>query len=206
MMCQAIRLLLMPVLVIGVAAQDDPEQMPHYTFGTTVVRTSGLEGRIYHLKEGTERLPRFSPKKAVGTVYSNRLNIPPQRFEAGFPGITDRFEWFAVDYNGEFWIENPGVYQFSLLSDDGALLRIDGKVVIDMDGLHTAVKLTAKAELTRGVHRIRLSYFQGPRYMVALVFSMGGPGETLRIFDTDDYMVPERQSGSVEGKISNISH
>src|SRR5260370_27974768 len=42
----------------------------------------------------------------------------PQDFLIGFPGITRRFEWFAVDYSGKFWIETPGLYRFRLVSDD----------------------------------------------------------------------------------------
>ena len=46
--------------------------------------------------------------KPVGTIYTNSLNVSPQRFDESFPGITDRFEWFAIDYTGKFWIEQPG--------------------------------------------------------------------------------------------------
>src|SRR5678815_4718645 len=75
-------------------AQDKPQ----YTFGTTVVSNAWLQGQIYDLKPGIERLPRLDRMKPAGTIYTNTLNIWPQRFDQGFPGITDRFEWFAIDY------------------------------------------------------------------------------------------------------------
>ncbi len=206
MMRQAIRLLPMLWVAIGLTAQVDPQQEPEYTFGTTVVSNSGLQGRIYHLKKNTQRLPRFKPKKSVGTIYTDKLNVWPQNFDQGFPGITDRFEWFAIDYTGQFWIERPGVYRFSLLCDDGARLSVDGETVIDMDGLHPPLALSANAHLTRGVHRLRVSYFQGPRTAVALVLAIAGPGEPWRIFDSDDYLPPENESEWAQGEISNIRH
>jgi hypothetical protein len=36
--------------------------------------------------------------KPVGTIHTSSLNIPPRIFTDGFPGVTDRFEWFAIDY------------------------------------------------------------------------------------------------------------
>jgi hypothetical protein len=42
-----------------------------------------------------------------------------------------------------------------------------------------------------GIHRIRVSYFQGPRYMVALVLKVAGPDdEELRVFSTDEFRPP----------------
>ncbi len=72
----------------------------------------------------------------MGTIYTTSLNVPPQDFEQGFPGVTNRFEWFAIDYSGRFWIENPGLYRFELTSDDGSKLYVDDRPVVDDDGAH----------------------------------------------------------------------
>jgi len=81
-------------------------------FGTTVVIPAGLKGDIYHVAEGTESLDVLRKAKPVGTIYTSALNVPPQHFSIGFPGVTERFEWFAIDYGGKFWIKEPGVYRF----------------------------------------------------------------------------------------------
>jgi hypothetical protein len=44
--------------------------------------------------------------------------------------------------------------------------------------------------LAGGVHKIRVSYFQGPRYSVALVLLIAGPGEEYRVFDTEEFTPP----------------
>jgi hypothetical protein len=100
-------------------------------FGTTVVIPGGLRGLIYHIPKDTARLPDFEKLKPVGSIYTSSLNIPPQDFRDGFPGVTKRFEWFAIDYTGRFWIDKPGLYTFVLTSDDGARLYIDGQLIID---------------------------------------------------------------------------
>jgi hypothetical protein len=165
-------------------------QEPTVTFGITVVIPSALQGRIYNIRHGTKKLPDFRKMKPVGTIYATSLNIPPQDFRQGFPDVTTRFEWFAIDYTGRFWVENAGDYGFSLEADDGANLYIDREMVIDNDGQHPPRERIGAVHLDRGVHEIRVSYFQGPRYQVALVLKMARPGEALRIFSTDEVKPP----------------
>jgi hypothetical protein len=161
------------------------------TFGITVMIPSALEGRIYNIRAGTQKLPNFRKMKPVGTIYTTSLNIPLQSFLRGFPGVTKRTEWFAIDYTGRFWAEKPGYYDFSLTSDDGSNLYIDQELVIDNDGQHAAIERTGSVQLKKGVHEIRVSYFQGPRDSVALVLKMAFPGEELRIFNTDELKPPQ---------------
>ena len=153
-------------------AQDAP---PVPTFGTTIVIPSGLRGKIYYIPRNSRRLPSFDKMKPVGTIYATALNVPSRPFNQGFPGVTRRFEWFAIDYTGRFWIQDPGVYEFSLTSDDGAKLYIDGRELIDNDGQHLPVTVQGRIDLSGGIHRMRVSYFQGPRYMVALVLKVAPP-------------------------------
>ena len=46
------------------------------------------------------------------------------------------------------------------------------------------------ADLSGGVHRIRVSYFQGPRFQVALVLQIAPPGQDFRVFSTDEFKPP----------------
>jgi hypothetical protein len=167
-------------------AQDEPLA----TFGTTVVIPSGLHGLVYHIKHDSGGLPNFAKLKPVGSIYTSSLNIPPQDFKAGFPGVTKRFEWFAIDYTGRFWIQKPGVYRFALISDDGSRLEIDGQEAIDNDGIHSATRRESMVKLAGGIHQIRVSFFQGPRFEVALILAIAPPGERFRIFSTDEFKPP----------------
>lgn len=163
---------------------------PQVTFGTTVVVSGGLRGVVYYVKPGSAKLPDFHALKPVGTIYTASLNVPEQSFTRGFPGITDRFEWFAIDYTGRFWIDQPGEYRFSLTSDDGAKLWIDNSLVIDNDGTHPPRQMSGSVDLAHGIHAIRVAYFQGPRFLVALVLKIKPPEQPLRVFSTDEFKPP----------------
>lgn len=187
----------------SIRAEDSPGK-PEYVFGTTVVDTSGFQGRVYHLKPGAHMLPKFAHMHPVGSIYTTTLNIWPQNFDEGFPSVTDRFEWFAIEYTARFWIETVGTYRFSLLADDGAKLYLDNEVVIDNDGVHNARTVSGSATLTRGVHDIKVEYFQGPRYTVALVLAIASPGEAWRIFNTSDFKPPNDPEKLQTGEVSAI--
>lgn len=192
------------LLAAAASAQTPAPDAPEYTFGSTVVSTSALQGKVYPLKRGTQRLPNFEKLKPAGAIYATSLNIWPQNFREGFPGVTDREEWFAIDYTGKFWIDAPGTYRFSLLSDDGSRLWIDGQMVINLDGEHPPSGATVTATLTRGSHRIRVEYYQGPGYGVALVLAVAPPKSPYKIFHTDDFLPPNDPTQWTEGAISHI--
>ena len=160
------------------------------TFGTTVVVPGGLVGTVYPIPQWTKTVPYFQGLHPVGVIYTSSLNVTPRDFKEGFPGVTDRFEWFAIDYNGRFWIEKPGWYRFALTSDDGALLYIDDRLTVNNDFTHPPETAMSSVKLNGGIHRIRVSYFQGPRWEVALILQVAGPGEDLRIFSTDEFKPP----------------
>ena len=187
-----LRLVPLPTLLLGLctAQESAPQNETVPTFGTTVVIPSGLRGQIYNIKSRSRRLPQFEKLKPVGTIYTTALNVPPRDFTEGFPGVTKRFEWFALDYDGKFWIEKPGDYRFSLLSDDGAKLYIDDDLAIDNDGIHAPATVDGSVTLSGGIHRIRVSYFQGPRFHVALVLTVAAPGSPPRVFSTDEFKPP----------------
>jgi hypothetical protein len=180
------RIRLLCLLIPMLAAAQEPVAV----FGTTVVIPSGLRGDIYYLPQNTQTLADLAHLEPQGTIYTTSLNVPPQDFLIGFPGITRRFEWFAIDYSGKFWIETPGLYRFRLVSDDGAMLYIDGQLIADNDGVHSTTVRIGSIRLAGGTHMIRVPYFQGPGTTVALMLEVAGPGEQPRIFSTDEFKPP----------------
>lgn len=168
-----------------------PVEEPVPVFGTTVVIPSGLKGDIYFLKKHRPDLPDFEKLKVKGSIYTTELNVPPQDFKLGFPGVTDRNEWFAIQYTGKFYINQPGLYRFRLTSDDGSELIIDDQMIIDNSGMHEAQTRRGSLCLPSGPHNIQVNYFQGPKFMVALVLEVAPPGEPdYRVFNTDIFKPP----------------
>jgi hypothetical protein len=175
--------------VLGLLSAQEKDQ-EEFRFGTTVVIPAGLQGQIYYIHRLSKELPNFEKKKPVGTIYTTSLNLPTQSFHAGFPGVTNRTEGFAIDYTGKFWIENPGRYRFILTSDDGSRLYIDDELLINNDGMHPTLTKDGTALLAAGIHRIRVSYFQGPGFEIALVLKVQPPDAPARVFSTNDFKPP----------------
>ncbi len=154
-------------------------------------------GKVYRLNKGISRLPDFSKLKAVEVIYTPTLNITPRDFKAGFGGVRNMFEWFGVDYKGYFYVKRGGVYRFSLLSDDGAKLLIDDRLIIDNDGVHPPRRKYGSVYVSRGLHTIEVKYFQGPRYQVALVLSIKENGRYVP-FDIRKYLPVEFESNGCQ--------
>jgi hypothetical protein len=176
------------------------------TFGTTVVVPGGLLGVIYHTRPDSTFLPYFPSLNPLGVIYTSTLNVTPRDFREGFPGVTGRYEWFAIDYSGRFWIEKPGLYRFELTSEDGSRLYIDERLVVNNDGVHQPATRVAALALAGGIHQIRVSYFKGSRGCVALVLRVARPGEDWRIFSTEEFKPPpDPETWMYLGQVFHVS-
>lgn len=89
--------------------------------------------------------------------------VPSSRDTVRAVGLkgTERAEQFGVRLTGYLRVPADDVYEFSLLSDDGSVLRIGNAVVIDHDGPHGARVETGAVALAAGHHQFELAYFQG---------------------------------------------
>ncbi len=68
-------------------------------------------------------------------------------------------DYFGYDFNGLINVAEDGIYKFTLTSDDGSVLFIDGKLVLSNDGPHDPLTKEGWAPLKAGIHSIRLLYF-----------------------------------------------
>jgi hypothetical protein len=90
-------------------------------------------------------------------------------------GLADREDNFGVQFEGKIKILKDGSYEFILASDDGSLLFIDGKKIVDNDGLHGKARKTGKVELKAGMHAIRVGYIEAAG-LEELYVGWKGPG------------------------------
>jgi hypothetical protein len=67
---------------------------------------------------------------------------------------------FAVRFEALLRVESTGTHEFKVRSDDGALLFINGRKIIDNDGSHPVSEKTAELHLDAGLHWLVLDYFQ----------------------------------------------
>jgi len=138
------------------------------SFGSTQKVEGALEGKIFYLPDGAEKLPDFSTLTPVGTIWTLKFDVAPRDYAEGFPGVTDRTEWFALRYTGTWTVATAGTWKFRLGADDGARWLIDGKPVVDNDGVHAFSEAEGEVALTAGAHQVELQFFQGPAAMLGL--------------------------------------
>jgi hypothetical protein len=71
-----------------------------------------------------------------------------------------RQENTGLRFEGYLRIPEDALYHFYLSSDDGSRLWIDGKEIIDHDGMHGNDEKEGAAALRKGYHRIRVDFIQ----------------------------------------------
>jgi PA14 domain len=143
-----------------------------------------LKARICFIPETTRFLKEIPNCSAIYEQFLDEINVPPRDFSAGFPGFEDRTEYFAVDIAGTFSVSEAGSYRFRLKSDDGSQLFIDNRLLVDNDGIHDAISKRGEVELRSGRHRIRVWYFQGMKFQLALQLFVTPPGGSERLFSS----------------------
>ena len=75
-------------------------------------------------------------------------------------GVTKLKDNFALRFDGHINIPKAGNYLFLIGSDDGSRLYIDGKLVIDNDGVHPFQQKRKQMQITAGLHAVAVEYFE----------------------------------------------
>ena len=117
-------------------------------------RGEGLKELTFKLYLGSwKKLPDFSKltPHREGSVPDNKIQIK----------LDDYKNEFGVVFTGKLTAPTKGPYRFCLSSDDGARILVDGKEVVEHDGIHPASSIKeGSLQLDKGEHEFRLEYFQ----------------------------------------------
>ena len=82
---------------------------------------------------------------------------------------------FGLQFRGYIKVPETGIYSFYLTSDDGSVLHIDGKTVVNNDGLHSAIERSGEIALQKGEHLFALDFIEGGGgYALRLKYSIQG--------------------------------
>jgi outer membrane protein OmpA-like peptidoglycan-associated protein len=157
-------------------------------FGTKEMGLINLKGALHFFCDTVQEYSQvIENQKPEGFIYTKELNVPNRQFTEGFPGVTDRFEYFGLIYKCMFEIPKPGLYKWRLTSDDGSILWIDNKIVVNNDGVHGENSTEGEVELTNGNHSMKVWFFQGPATELGLQLFVTPPDAEEKIFTLDDY-------------------
>ena len=88
---------------------------------------------------------------------------------------------FGLKFKGYISVPETGIYTFLLSSNDGAVLHIDNKIIIDNDGLHSDKEKGGQVALKQGLHKIAVEFMEGGGgYLLNLKYGIGD-GEIMPI-------------------------
>jgi azurin len=124
------------------------------TVGDVGTHLPGLAGLKFELYLGDwKNLPNFTHLKPhrEGDVTDNLVQLK----------LDDYKNQFGLVFTGKIEAPKDSEYTFEIASDDGGRIYIDGRQVVDNDGIHPVTPIReGKVKLTKGVHDFRLEYFQ----------------------------------------------
>lgn len=139
----------------------------------------GVVLRVYTEGRIADRLTDPEPARDLRAVF-----LTPNidfRDQDAFGGFEDHFR---AEVTGAIVIENPGRYEFALISDDGSDFEIDGQRVISNDGLHSAQQANGMIDLDKGLHSFRVRFFEsGGDEVLVLRWRPPGQSDMTRLPD-----------------------
>ncbi len=142
------------------------------SFGSGGGRPKKPNMKFASYKGSWDKMPDLDDLQPDKTGVSRGLDI----------GVAGQTENFAIRFDGFLPIDQAGKYSFRLSSDDGSMLYIDGKKVADNDGVHPNQSTEGSLNLTKGLHAIRVEYFEKGGEEV-LTLDWAGPGVKSGLID-----------------------
>ncbi len=133
-----------------------------------VIYDPDKNGLNYSYYEGKwTKIPDFSALTPEKTGKINNIS--------DLAAMKDREDYWGILFEGFIEIEKDGEYYFSTSSDDGSRLFIDGKQLVDNDGIHGVMEKQGKINLKAGIYPLCIEFFEG-NYGEVLELNYSGPG------------------------------
>ena len=148
---------------------------------------SGLLGEYYSFDNPVENFPTLEAGKTP-TVKRVDKTIDVDAGDEAWPG-TQLKDHYYVRWTGKVHIADAGKYTFFLTSDDGSRLFVDGKQIVDNNGLHAAEEKSGEVDLTAGDHALKLEFFQNEGQAVCK-FAWQAPGKDKETVPASVLLVP----------------
>ena len=152
----------MPPMSVVVLTVNGELVMPPKAAVTPKDPARGLKFRYYEITDAS--MPVFSKLTPVASGVVEGVV---------FPSLV-RDSDFGLEIEGFIKVPERGVYTLYTNSDDGTVLFVDGKMVVNNDGRHAPIERSGVMMLDAGYHAVRVMFFQGGGGM-ELSASIKGP-------------------------------
>jgi cytochrome c len=116
----------------------------------------GIVTSIYKIPLGTDKMPNnIESKQAI------MAGIMPNYDNVNGGDFSELEDNFALVGNGYLSIPEDGIYDMRIWSDDGSRVTLNGKIILDNDGLHGTEMKETRLGLKKGYHPFKVEFFQG---------------------------------------------
>lgn len=141
-------------------------------------KKAGVNLQFY--KSDFQSVKDFDANQPTETLETKSVMLPQ------FAKKTNDFkEPFAANFDGYIYAPQEAIYEFQIETTGGAILKIGGETVINLDNTHSKQTQNGLVPLTKGFHKLNLKYFQSGGNAV-LNFRRGIKGQGLgRIYGNE---------------------
>ncbi len=135
----------------GLLSVKEANDVANYLLQGSMPGLSATNMKYSYYQGAFKNMPDFNKLKPVATGETSDFDIR----------VATRADDIAIKFEGYLKIEKDANYSFTTTSDDGSILWINGKVVVNNDGIHPPKAKQGKVKLTKGVHKLVLGFFNG---------------------------------------------
>ncbi len=148
-----------------------------------------IPGVVYKYYEGTwDALPDFSKQTPVKEGITSNFDLSSRA----------KNDLFGFTFEALIDIAETGTYTFYTASDDGSVLLINDKIVVDNDGLHPLREKSGTISLDKGKHSIKVAFFE-KKGRETLNASYAGPNFDKMLIPDEVLYLPEAELPTPNG-------
>jgi len=136
-----------------------------------------VQARLYY-GEKFEMVPDFDTLQMANESILFEINVTANDL------LKSRKDHSAIQFVANLHIPVDGDYEFFTRSDDGSILKIDDRMVVNNDGDHGVKEQSGMMRLTAGIHRLEVGWFNGGGGYY-LDVQVKGPGVPKQILHGD---------------------
>lgn len=148
---------LTPLIMQAFKTGKTPSKIVSTQIGSSVYQSAQelsvkpTNGLIYHYYKGEiNQVKKIKESPVVKTGIIPQISISGNNEE----------DDFAYTFNGYIKIPKDGLYTFYLKSNDGSVMHLDDRKLIDNDGAHGVYEMSGSTSLRAGYHSFSVKYFQ----------------------------------------------
>jgi hexosaminidase len=136
------------------------------TLAEPVTKTNVVNGLLCNYYLGSYKSSKLMADVKASEVFTVNSFVVPEGAKA---------ESFGLRYQGYLNIPANGIYSFYLTCDDGGILNMANREVVNNDGWHGPIEKSGQVALKAGLQPIELSFVEGGGgYTLKLKYSVNG--------------------------------